>query len=79
MLFYISVIADKYFKNVEEIKYLGTRVTNQNVIHEEINGGLNSRNDCHHSVQTSCLPKSSLKTGRLNIQNYNFLCYFVWV
>jgi hypothetical protein len=39
------------FGRVEEFKYLGTAVTNQNSIQEEIKSRLKSGNACCHSVQ----------------------------
>jgi hypothetical protein len=44
-------IGNRSFANVSHFKYLGTRVTNQNLIQEEIKRRLNSRNACYHSVQ----------------------------
>ena len=41
------------FEKVEEFKYLGTNLTNQNSIQEEIKSGLNSGNACYHSVQNT--------------------------
>jgi hypothetical protein len=53
---------------VEEFKYLGTTLTNQNSIQEEIKGRLKSGNACYHSVQNP-LP-SSLLSKNLKIKIY---------
>ena len=49
------------FQRVEEFKYLGTTLTNQNSIAEEIKSRLSSGNACCHSVQnilsSGCYPK----------------------
>jgi hypothetical protein len=44
-------ICDRSFENVTQFNYLGTTVTNQNLIQEEIKRRLNSDNACYHSVQ----------------------------
>ena len=38
-------------ERVEEVKYLGTTLTNQNSIQEEITSKLKSGNACYHSAQ----------------------------
>jgi len=44
------------FERVEEFKYLGTILTNQNSIAEEIKSRLRSGNASYYSVQKFCLP-----------------------
>jgi hypothetical protein len=52
------------FQRVEEVKYLGKNLTNQNPIQEEIMSGLKSGNACYHSVHnlwTYSLPSKNIK------------------
>jgi len=56
---------NRFFEMVEEFKYLGTIVTNQNSIQEEIKSILKSGNACYHSVQN--VLSSSLLTIKIKI------------
>ena len=44
------------FERVEELKYLGTNLTNQNYTQEEIKSGLKLWNACFNSVNIFCIP-----------------------
>ena len=56
------------FERVEEFKYLGTTLTNQNSIAEEIKSRLSSGSVCYHSVQN--LLSSRLLSKNLKIKIY---------
>jgi hypothetical protein len=43
--------ANRSIQNVDQFKYLGVTVTNQNLVHEEIKRRLDSGNACYHSVK----------------------------
>jgi hypothetical protein len=49
-------IDNSIFKRVEEFKYFGTTLTNQNSIAEEIKSRLRSANACFVRCRTFCLP-----------------------
>jgi hypothetical protein len=57
---------NRCFENVAQFRYLGTTITNQNLIQEEIKRKLNSGNACYRSVQnllSSRLLSKNIKTG----------------
>jgi hypothetical protein len=53
---------------VDQFRYLGTTITNQNLIQEEIKRRLNSSNACYHSVQN--LLSSRLLSKNIKIRIY---------
>ena len=59
-------IDNSTFESVEEFKYLGTNLTNQNSIPEEIKSRLRQGSACYHSVQN--LLSSRLLSKNLKIK-----------
>ena len=65
---YIVKIDNSSIERVEEFKYLGTTLTDQNCIQEEIKCRLNSGNACYYSVQN--ILSSMLLSKNLKIKIY---------
>ena len=61
-------IGNKMFETVEQFKYLGTNITYENSIHEDVKSRLKSGNACCHLVQN--LLSSSLLFTNINIKIY---------
>jgi len=60
-------IDNSTFETVEEFKYLGTTLTNQNSIPEEIKSRLRSGNACYHSVQNLLSSRLLSKSVKIKI------------
>jgi hypothetical protein len=68
-------IGKRSFENLSQFRYLGTTVTNQNLIQEESKRRLNSGNACYHSVQN--LLSSRLLSKNVKVRIYKTIILLV--
>jgi hypothetical protein len=73
---YSVKIDNTSIERVEEFKYLGTTLTDQNSIREKIKGRLKLGNACHHSVQnlSSRLLSKNLKIKKIELKFCPWFC-----
>ena len=66
-------MGDKWYESVGQFKYLGTSLTIQNSVHEEVKNRLKSGNACCHSVQNLLSSSSLSKSVKIKIQKVKFV------
>jgi hypothetical protein len=60
-------VGSRCFENVEQFRYLGTTITNRNLIQEEIKRILNLGNASYHSVQNRLSSRLLCKNIKIRI------------
>jgi hypothetical protein len=60
-------IVNRCFENAAQFRYLGTTITTQNLIQEEIKRRLNSGNICYRSVQNRLSSRLLSKNVKIRI------------
>jgi hypothetical protein len=72
-------IDNRSIERLEEFRYLGATLTDQNSIQEEIKSRLNLGNACYYLVQNLLSSRLLSRTLNINIHRTNFASCFVWV
>jgi hypothetical protein len=69
-------IANRPFENVSQFKYIGTTVTNQNLVQEEIKKRLHYGNFCYHPVHNLLFSCLLLRNVKIRIYKTIFCLWF---
>jgi sorting nexin-29 len=72
-------IANRSYECVLQFRYLGTTVTNQNLIKEEIKRRMNSGNACYSSAQNLLASRLPSKNAKIGIFKSILLPVVLWV
>jgi hypothetical protein len=71
-------LGNRSLENVSQLKYLGTTVTIQILIQEEIKRRLNSGNACYHSVQNLLSSRLLSKNVKVRVNKTIILPVFLY-
>jgi len=71
-------IDNRSFEMAEEFEYLGTTLTNQNFIQEEIKSRLKSGSACYHSAQNLLSSNSLSKNTKIKIYRTIILAFVLY-